>query len=463
MEGAVAQKEDIRTLIKKYYDIVSENNTITISTVSRSGKLWSTKTYYGDENGYLYICIENKGNAFANIKENPNIFFVIEKNDPMRFIQGEGVVEIIGPSEEHPIERSYYLRKNFPAVGFIRMVPTTVIRIKPTTVYVSDFSRGWVPRQTLTFDDENFRILQSLYAKRSKWKYWVQATRPWVIGITIIAVIMGTLLAVPSIHKVNWGIFILTMLGSVFAHLGVNAWSDYFDYRKGADKWNTLGSSRTIVDYLLKPATVLAIGASLIVLALICGIVIYFLMNKPVELLYLMLGGAITGLFYAFIPVGWKYIALGDIAVFIAWSLICVGSYFTQTAHISYIPFLAFLPIAILVVGILHGNNMRDIADDIRAGYRTLAGILGVKGSQVYYTILILAAYISLVVMVIKGILPGWCLLAILTFPYAWQNIKWAWKPNYLQFNMLDYYTANLSNKIGIIVVVGILLDISGI
>lgn len=441
--------------------IVEENNTITISTVSKGGNLWSTKTYYGEDNGYIYVCIEDGGRAFANIKENPRIFFVIEKNDPFRFVQGEGVVEIIGPSEEHPIERSYYLRKNFPAVGFLRLVKTHVIRIRPTVVYVSNFSEGWRPRTEVILDEEKFNYLQSLYSKKTSLRAYIQATRPWVIGITISAVIIGTLLAV--LHKkgeISIGMFILTMLGAVFAHLGVNAWSDFFDYKKGADKWFTLGSSRTIVDYLLRPSTVLSIGIVFLVLAGIIGGVIYFIIGKPLELIYLIGIGGILGLFYCFIPFGWKYLGLGDIAVFLAWSLMCVGAYFIQTREFSLLPGVAFFPVAILVVGILHANNMRDIKDDILSGYRTFAGLLGLKGSQFYYAFLIIISYISLIFGVVKGYLPVWALLCLFSIYYALKNVKFALRPNFLQFNMLDYLTAQLANKVALFLIIGFIIEI---
>jgi len=42
---------------------------------------------------------------------------------------------------------------------------------------------------------------------------------------------------------------------------------------------------------------------------------------------------------------------------------------------------------------------MRDIYDDVRAGYRTFAGILGPELSKYYYALLILSAYILVPVL----------------------------------------------------------------
>ncbi len=446
---------ELKEKVKRYVEILKENNTITISTTSKDGKLWSTKAYFGEgEDGYIYVILENKGRAFNNIKENPNVFFVIEKGEPIKFIQGEGEVEIIGHIEQFEKERTIVVRKNFPIVPFLKAVrDCSVIRIKPKRVYVSDFSKGFIPRFEIEFNEETFRLLREVIKPVSKIRAYIQATRPWVIGITIAAVIIGTLLS-PKIDLLK---FFLTLIGAIFAHLGVNAWSDYFDYKKGADRWDTLGSSRVIVDGLLRPKEVFLIGSILILLALIIGIILTFLTGS--DLIKIILIGGILGLFYAFVPIGFKYIALGDLAVFLAWSFICLGSYYVQTLEISPIPFLAFVPIALLVVGILHGNNMRDIFDDKKAGYITFAGLIGKKGSQFYYAFLVITAYISLIILIAFKILPIWALIALLTLPSALRNIEWAFRPNYLQNGMLDFYTAQLANSISIFIIVGLLMN----
>jgi 1,4-dihydroxy-2-naphthoate octaprenyltransferase len=445
---------ELKEKLKRFIDILRENNTITISTVSKDGKLWSTKAYYGEEDGYIYVILENKGKAFNNIKENPNVFFVIEKGEPIKFIQGEGEVEIIGHIDNFENERTIVVRKNFPIVPFLKIVrDCSVIRIKPKKVYVSDFSKGFIPRFEIEFDEKTFNLLKEMFPKPSKIKAYIQATRPWVIGITISAVIIGALLS-PKIDILK---FILTLIGAVLIHLGVNAWSDYFDYKKGADRWDTLGSSRTIVDGLLKPKEVLMIGTILILISAFIGIILTLMTSF--ELLKILFIGAILGLFYAFVPIGFKYIALGDLAVFLAWSFISLGSYYIQTLEFSPIPFLAFIPISLLVVGILHGNNMRDINDDKKAGYKTFAGILGIKGSQFYYALLVISSYVSLVLLVAFKILPIWTLIALLTIPSALRNVEWAFKPNYIQFGMLDFYTAQLSNSLSIFIIIGLIMN----
>lgn len=443
--------------LRRYARILSENNTITLVTKNKNGEVWSAKTYLGDQDGYIYVILEDNGHTLNNIKENPEVFFVIERGSPDRFIQGYGIAEIIGPSSEYQNERTIVVRKNFPIVPFLKVVPnTTVVRIKPTKVYVSDFSEGWIPRFEIEFTDEDFNKLKEIYPRTPKWKLYIQSTRPWVIYATIAAVIVGTLLS----GKFDLLKFILTFIGAVSVHLAVNASADYFDYKKGADRWDTLGSSRVIVDNLLKPGEVLMISLVLYIVALLCGLGLWYLMGFDRTLLYLIGAGFLLGFFYAFIPVGWKYLALGDLAVFLAWSLISLGAYYVQSGTLDPKGFLGYMPVSLLIVGILHGNNMRDIQDDIRAGYRTFAGIIGYNASKYYYLFLILSAYLMVPLMVAFGIWPVWSLAVYITLPQALRNISWAFKPNFIQHKMLDFYTSQLQTSFSNVLIFALLLDI---
>jgi len=165
------------------------------------------------------------------------------------------------------------------------------------------------------------------------------------------------------------------------------------------------------------------------------------------------------GIFYAFIPIGWKYIGMGDLAVFLAWTGMAFGSYFVQTLTLNTNIILASLPLSLLIVAILHGNNMRDIDDDKRAGYFTLASLLGKNLSKYYYILLVLSAYVILVLNVVLGILPVWALVALLSIPVAYRNVLWAFRDNYVQKGMLDLYTAKLVSQFSILLIVGMVIS----
>ncbi|MCX8029327.1 MAG: UbiA family prenyltransferase [Brevinematales bacterium] len=446
----MTDKDKISAITK----ILKQNNTITLTTKNSKGNVWSTKVYYGEKNGNIYVILEKDGHTFKNIIENPEVFFVIEKNDPSAFIQGIGIAEILGDTDKTP-ERSIITSKNFSIVPFLKSNPNTaVVKIKLSKLYVSYFQEGWKPRFEVDVDDYTREKIAKEMSSEPKLKYVIQSTRPWSLVATISAVVMGTLLA-PVIDIIK---FSLTLISAMLVHLGVNAISDYFDYKKGADNWKTLGSSRVLVEGLLKPKEVLLVGITLIFSALVIGSIIWYLIGFNTTFLYLVLIGGILGLFYTFIGFGFKYVGLGDIAVFIAWSGIFFGSYFVQTTILNLSVIVSFLPISLLVVAILHGNNMRDIQDDLNSGYRTFAGILGQELSKYYYAFLVISSYLSLLIAIILGFLPIWTLIGLFSLPLAINNIKWAFRDNYIQKGMLDLLTANLVKINSILIIAGIVI-----
>ena len=77
------------------------------------------------------------------------------------------------------------------------------------------------------------------------------------------------------------------------------------------------------------------------------------------------------------------------------------------------------LPIGLLVVDILHVNNLRDLPTDRAAGITTLAIALGPAGSKVLHHAYVVAAYATTIALVVAGLLPVWCLIVFAGVPAA--------------------------------------------
>ena len=83
---------------------------------------------------------------------------------------------------------------------------------------------------------------------------------------------------------------------------------------------------------------------------------------------------------------------------------------------------------ALLIDAILHANNLRDIEEDRRAGIKTMAILLGTRGSRTFYLLLILGAYVWTGGMVVFGALPAIVLSVFLTLPLAVYLLRTFWK-----------------------------------
>ncbi|GBC84229.1 1,4-dihydroxy-2-naphthoate octaprenyltransferase [bacterium HR11] len=432
--------------------IFQTHKTLTLVT-SADGRVWAGKVYYGEEDGYIYVALE-QGRNYRNILANPRVFFVIEHGVPDRFIQGEGIAERLGPIEERP-ERHIIFRNALELVVFAKSFPgVEVFRIRPTRLYVSDFTGVWKPRAEVEVTDEVLRVFQTeLKTRVPAWKVYWKATRPFAFTVTVMPVLLGALMA----PRFSWAWFLLTFLGALLLHAGVNVISDAFDYRRGVDTWRVLGSSRVLVDGLMVPGAHLRWGLLLFGLGCLTGLVLTYFRGWPV--LAFGLVGAVLGFFYTAPPLGLKYWGLGDLAVFLAFGpLMAMGTYYVQTQEISWRLAWLAVPIGLLTIAILHGNNFRDVGEDARAGYRTLAGLLGPRGSSLYYLGLVGGAYAATVVFVVLGWLPIWTLLVFGTVPYAWRNIRVAFQPARVAFTFLDLLTAQLHMLFGLALIGGLLL-----
>jgi 1,4-dihydroxy-2-naphthoate octaprenyltransferase len=85
------------------------------------------------------------------------------------------------------------------------------------------------------------------------------------------------------------------------------------------------------------------------------------------------------------------------------------------------------VPIGLLVVNILVVNNLRDIDNDRLASKRTLAVRLGVRGSRIQYTFLLLLTYLLMPLLALCAVLPWSAMLTWLSLPLAVRLLRTVW------------------------------------
>ena len=89
---------------------------------------------------------------------------------------------------------------------------------------------------------------------RSKASVVLQLTRPFSFTASILPVVVGAAAAASFPRGgggVAWWLLPFAMLGGVLFHAGTNVVSDYFDFKCGADRKDTLGSSGVLVAGLM--------------------------------------------------------------------------------------------------------------------------------------------------------------------------------------------------------------------
>ena len=300
----------------------------------------------------------------------------------------------------------------------------------------------------------------------SAFKRWLVAVRPWSFPASTMPVVFGTALAVIIGGARFAPIKFLWALATMVAlHAAANVLSDVFDFRHGLDREVTPVSGAVVRGWLTDVQAMRG-AAALFGLGAISGLLIAWTSGKA---LFAVGGiGLAVGVFYTLL----KARALGDLAVFLDFGLLgAAGAWIVQAGSFSWLPVLWTVPMAMLVIAILHANNWRDIASDGERRVSTVAGHLGDRGSLAYYGVLIFGpvlidlAFIALPRLA-RGPLrpmPWTFLLVLLALPNAlrlWgRAVRRAAPRAPLDFIILDGATASHNLVFGLLSTAAVILE----
>lgn len=297
--------------------------------------------------------------------------------------------------------------------------------------------------------------------ERSHFSLWMQAVRPFSFSASITPVLIGTALAYYEVGKFNFLFLICALVGGVLLHCGTNLVSEYFDLKAGADKPDTFGSSKVLVDKLLEPKAVLRGGLYCFAGSFLIGI--FLTLNFGWMIVALGSIGLLGGFFYTAGPFGYKYRALGEPFVATLMGVLMVlGSYYVQVSQLSWLPIWVSIPISLLVAAILTANNLRDIPHDTRAGFSTIANKMGWEATVILLKLTLLGAYVSLIILVVTNKTPLFSLLALISLIPMFKIFKTigAARPNTPKdLAMLDVSTAQLHMAFGLLFTIGFVIN----
>lgn len=249
----------------------------------------------------------------------------------------------------------------------------------------------------------------------NKFKTLAKTTRPPFLVLTPACIALGIVFAYSSHLPIALMDVSLVAIAGIFAHVSVNTFNEYFDFKSGLDLKTQRtpfngGSGALPNNPKWVPATFRLAFFSLFIL---CVIGIYFVLTKSTLLLPLGLLGTLIIYFYT--EVINKHAILCLLAPGLCFGpLMVVGSYLvfgsdnlTEIALISLIPFFQVNNLLLL-------NQFPDISADRECGRRHLLIHYGTNVGKWVYTLLGIAAYLSLILMIIFHILPQLALIALL-------------------------------------------------
>lgn len=254
-------------------------------------------------------------------------------------------------------------------------------------------------------------------------KNWILAVRPWAFPASTMPVILTISYVFYKQYfiaaEINWWFGLMALIGVMFLHAGGNLISDYYDFKNQVDRKESFGSERLLVQGVFQPRTYTRYGLILLVIGSAIGFWLTY--HTGAALLWIGLIGVLGALCYSFL----KARALGDLLIFILYGpMIGLGTAYVLTSQLMWEVLLLNVPVAMLVVNILHANNTRDIKHDAEARIKSQAMLLGIKGSKIQYVVLALGAYLMIILMNVLGMIHPITLITLISLPIAIRNIK---------------------------------------
>ncbi|MBI4176405.1 MAG: prenyltransferase [Candidatus Aenigmarchaeota archaeon] len=257
---------------------------------------------------------------------------------------------------------------------------------------------------------------------------WLRQMRAPFLTASVIPVLIGAAYA----HYLQGGfslqLLAVTLLGVACLHLGANLANEYFDFKGGTDVANRnrnpfSGGSGLLPSGSTRPGSVRNAALLFFLLAALAGAYLSTIRGPVVLLLGLV--GALSGFLYAAPRANLAGRGIGELLVGLNFGvLIVLGTFFVQTASLSWKPVIASLPITFLIAAVLYVNQFPDYDADKATGKKNIVVRLGREKAARIYIALMFLTYVSLALAIAGGFLPPLSALSFLTFPLAIKSTK---------------------------------------
>jgi len=219
----------------------------------------------------------------------------------------------------------------------------------------------------------------------------------------------------------------LALFGVCMAHLSLNLFDDYFDYKKDkSDSRDNL--ARAGIRARTGKCTYLVSGEAsekqLLTAALLFGIAsavpaVIICIHRGLLILWIVLATIFLGIFYSAGPIRLSYRGLGELTIGLVFGpLLVTGSFVSAGGDFSWFAVLIGTALGLLVTNILYVHSVLDYEADRSVGKSTLAGLIPTPGGRLagvfVFTFL---PYLLIVAGIAGGLMSGWYLLLLLTLP----------------------------------------------
>ena len=248
----------------------------------------------------------------------------------------------------------------------------------------------------------------------------LKSTRPSFLILSPICVFLGLSTSLATQSQVNIFILFLIFIGAISAHISVNMLNEHFDFKSGLDltteKTAFSGGSGALPGNPKMANAILIIGLVSLMLTIIIGI--YLILERGIQILPIGIVGVVLIITYT----QWlnRFPILCLIAPGLGFGiLMVVGTHIILTEGHSHLPWLVSLVPFFLINNLLLLNQYPDVKADASVGRNTFPIAFGLNKSNIVYTIFLMAAYLSILIFIAKGLIPNQSIIAVIPIVFS--------------------------------------------
>lgn len=280
--------------------------------------------------------------------------------------------------------------------------------------------------------------------------FWYKNARPVSLPQSMMPALSAAVLSA-GYPDYRWYLALLSVFGIACAHLSMNLFDDYFDY-KNAEQGDRTALTRMGIRAMTAKCPPLQDGtvtlkqwlkACCAFGFLACAFGLPVLLMRGVCIFWVVLGVGVVGIFYSAPPLKLGYHGLGELIIGAIFGPgIFIGMFLAAAGQIHAFEILLSCAYGLMVVAILYVHSIMDYAADTKAGKKTLAWLVGCHktipeppagsryptaqqieaGKKRQYAVLFLILFVPYVIVVcsvISGLAVPFYLLTLGALPWS--------------------------------------------
>lgn len=238
--------------------------------------------------------------------------------------------------------------------------------------------------------------------------------------LTPACILLGLGTAFWSNREINWTYFVLVFIGAISAHISVNAFNEYFDFRSGLDlitkRTPFSGGTGTLPNRPELAGATFKVAVTALFITATIGL--FFLFIRGIAILPLYIPGLLLVAAYTPWIVRSPFLCLISPGLGFG-PLMVIGTHFCLTGEYTWTSFIASMVPFFLVNNLLLLNQFPDVEADRTVGRKHILIVFGRSRSSLVFGLFLFLAYLSIVFGVVTGYMPRSSLIGLVAAAIA--------------------------------------------